>query len=330
MEPEGRRNEWLDAARAAMELEAEAITAAARRLDGNLSRAVDLMLAHSGKVVVTGIGKSGHVGKKIVATLCSTGTPAVFLHPAEATHGDLGVYTHGDPTLMISKNGTTAELVRLVPILRKLRSPLIGIVGNPASPLARQMDALLDATVEREADPNNLAPTASVIVALSLGHALAVALMLARNFSVEEFGRLHPGGQLGRNLRLSVRDAMHRGEEVAWASPEDSLKEVVILMTQRPLGAACIVDENGKLSGLITDGDLRRALRAHDDIRPLRAADVMTARPIVVGPDARLLEALRLMEDRPSEISVLPVTDPASGRCLGLIRLHDLYQASLG
>jgi arabinose-5-phosphate isomerase len=320
---------WLEAAREAMEIEAEAIRAAGRRLDNNLSRAVDLILAHPGKIVVTGLGKSGHVARKIVATLCSTGTPAAFLHPAEALHGDLGIYSPGDPTLMVSKSGNTAELLDLIPFLRDLPSPRIGILGNPKSPIAAAMDVVLDASVEREADPDNLVPTASATVALVLGHALTVALMRARNFSVDDFGRYHPGGHLGRSLRLIVSDVLHGREEVAWAWPEDSLKKVVIAMSHYPLGAACVADSAGKLIGLITDGDLRRALEAHDDIRGLAAADVMTANPVTIGPEARLLDALRLMEDRPSQISVLPVIDPANGECLGLLRVHDIYRADL-
>jgi arabinose-5-phosphate isomerase len=204
---------------------------------------------------------------------------------------------------------------------------LIGILGNAASPLAAQVDVLLDASVEREADPNNLAPTASAVVALALGHAVAIALMCARKFTPEEFGRFHPGGQLGRNLRLSVREAMHSGAEVAWVAPEATLKEVIIAMTRLPLGAACVVEEDGGLAGLITDGDLRRALSLHDDIRQLRAADVMTARPVSVGPETLLGEALELMERRTSQISVVPVVD-GDRRALGLLRLHDIYLGS--
>jgi arabinose-5-phosphate isomerase len=269
------------------------------------------------------------VARKIVATLCSTGTPAVFLHAAEASHGDLGIYAPGDPTLMVSKSGTTSELRQLIPFLRELPSRRIGILGNPSSPLAAEMDVVLDASVEREADPGNLAPTASATVALALGHALAIALMGARNFSPEEFGRYHPGGHLGRSLRLTVGEVLHGRGEVAWAKPDDSLKQVVIAMTHHPLGAACVVDATEKLIGLITDGDLRRALQAHDDIRELRAVDVMTANPATIAPEAKLMDALREMEDRPSQISVLPVVDPATGACLGLLRLHDIYRAEL-
>jgi arabinose-5-phosphate isomerase len=318
------KQEWLAAARTAIEIEAAALGRAAARLDHELIRAVDIILAQPGKIVVTGIGKSGHIARKIVATLCSTGTPAVFLHPAEAIHGDLGVYTPGDPTVLLSKNGSSRELLALVPVLRELNSPLIGILGGRNSPLAAQMDVLLDASVEREADPHNLAPTASAITALALGDALAVALICARQFTPLEFSRYHPGGQLGRNLLLAVREAMHSGDEVAMVHPAASLKEVIIAMTRRPMGGACVVSADGALAGFITDGDLRRALTTHDDIRALRAEDAMTRSPVTIGPDATLGQALERMERRPSQISVLPVVDEA-GRALGLLRLHDIY-----
>jgi len=321
------KEDWLAAARTAIEIEAASLSRAAARLDGELIRAVDLILASPGKVVVTGIGKSGHIARKIVATLCSTGTSAVFLHPAEAVHGDLGIYTPGDPTVLISKNGSSPELLQLVPLLRQFHSPLIGILGGTSAPLTRDLDVLLDASVEREADPNNLAPTASAVTALALGHALAIALMCARNFTKEEFGRYHPGGQLGRNLKLCVRQAMHTGEEVPSVPPDATLKEVIIEMTRRPLGGACVIDSQGKLEGFITDGDLRRALTKHDDIRSLSAGDAMTRRPVTIGPEATLGEALELMERRKSQISVLPVVD-SDGRALGLIRLHDIFGAS--
>ena len=316
--------EWLAAARSAIEIEAASLERAAARLDGELIRAVEVILEHPGKVVVTGIGKSGHIARKMAATLCSTGTAAVFLHPAEALHGDLGIYTPGDPTVLISKDGSSAELLALVPLLREFRSPLIGILGNRSGPLASRLDVLLDASVEREADPNNLAPTASAAAAMAIGDALAIALMRARNFTPEEFGRFHPGGQLGRNLRLSVREAMHALDEIAAVAPAVSLKEVIIAMTRRPWGAACVISESLLLEGLITDGDLRRALTTHDDIRGLRAGDVMTRSPISIRPDATLGEALDQMEGRASQISVLPVVD-AAGRALGLLRLHDIY-----
>jgi arabinose-5-phosphate isomerase len=318
------KEEWLAAARACIEIEAASLSRAASRLDGELVRAVDLILAHPGKVIVTGIGKSGHIARKIVATLCSTGTASVFLHPAEAVHGDLGIYTRGDPTVLISHHAASAELLALAPLLREFHSPLIGIFGNASSPLAGQMDVLLDASVEREADPNNLAPTASAVTALAVGDALAIALMCARNFTPEEFGRFHPAGQLGRNLNLSVGEVMHGAGEAAFVAPEDLLKNVIIAMTRRPLGGACVVDAHGALAGFVTDGDLRRALTSHDDIRGLRAADAMTRSPVTIGPGATLAEALEMMERRPSQISVLPVVD-GDGRALGVLRLHDIF-----
>ncbi len=320
---------WPAVARQVLEKTAQAITAVAARVDDSLSEAVRLILGHQGKVVVSGIGKSGHIGQKIAATLASTGTPAVFLHAAEAVHGDLGIYAPGDPSILISKSGATAELLRLVPVLRQFRSPLIAIVGNLQSPLAQQADVVLDARVEREADPLNLAPTCSTTVALALGDALAVTLMQARDFTDKDFARFHPAGQLGRNLWLKVADVMHRGDKVAWVQPDTPLREVIIAMTAKPLGAACVVNGAGCLLGLITDGDLRRALVKNDDIRGLLAEDCMTRNPLTITPEACLKEAARLMEDRPSQLSVLPVVDCQGNNCLGLIRIHDIYQPEL-
>jgi arabinose-5-phosphate isomerase len=318
---------WLAVAKEVMDAEAGAISLAATRLGNDLCQAVALILAHPGKVVVSGAGKSGQVAQKLAATLCSTGIPAVFLHPADAAHGDLGILSPGDPAVLISNSGATSELIRLIPALKQAQSPLIGIIGDRDSPLAKAVDVLLDASVNREASPDHPVPTVSTVVAMALGDALTVALMHARNFTADDFGRNHPGGQLGRNLRLQVKTAMHCGEEVAWAHRDDSLKAVVIAMTRRPIGAACVVGEDGRLEGLITDGDLRRALEAHDDIRGLHAADIMTIHPVAIDPEARLQDALKLMENRPRQIAVLPVVDPNSGRCLGLFRLHDIYQA---
>ena len=312
-----------------MQLEAEAIAAAAKRLDGDFARAVKLLQDHSGKVVVTGVGKSGCVAQKLAATLCSTGTPAVYLHPSDASHGDLGIYAPGDPTILISKSGTTSELVRLLPALRRLNSPLIGILGNRHSPLGREMDVLLDGSVRAEADSFNLAPTASTAVASALGDALALAVMQARRLTPEDFAQRHPAGQLGRNLRVLVEQVMHSGADVAWATPDSSMHSVIIGMNRCPLGAACVVDADGRLLGLITDGDLRRALENNEDIRHVRASDLMTKDPVTIAPGATLREALQMMEDRPSQISVLPVVDCSDNRCRGLLRLHDLYQAEL-
>lgn len=323
----GALNARLALAYSTMLAESDAILAAASRLNGSMTEAVELILNHSGKVVVSGVGKSGLVGQKIVATLCSTGTPAVFLHPTEALHGDLGVYEPGDPTILISKSGGTAELVRLVPLLRQFESPLIGILGSTEGELAAQVDVLLDGSVDSEADPCNIAPTNSAVVAMSLGDALASALMQAKNFTLDDFAKFHAGGQLGRNLLLTVQDAFHRRDAAASVQPTDTVKEVVVAMTRHPLGAACVVTKDGKLQGIITDGDLRRALQTHDDIRALRAAEIMTPSPIAVRLHTRLKDALALMENRPSQISVLPVVDEGN-HWLGLIRIHDIYRPS--
>jgi arabinose-5-phosphate isomerase len=310
-----------------MEMEAEAIACAARRLDGQFACAVRLIQEHTGKVIVTGLGKSGFVAQKLAATLCSTGTPAAFLHPVDALHGDVGIYAPRDPTILISKSGTTLELLRLLAVLHSLNSPLIGILGNRSSPLGKEMQIVLDASVRAEADPFNLAPTASSAVATALGDALALAVMQARKLTAEDFAQRHPAGQLGRNLRVTVQHVMHSGDEVAWATAASSMKAVIIAMNRCPLGAACVTGPGEELQGVITDGDLRRALQSVDEIRDVTAADVMTIRPVTVTPDATLQEALRLMEDRPSQISVLPVVE--GGRCVGLVRLHDLYQTDL-
>lgn len=313
-----------------MQIEAQAILAASERLGENLDRAAELILERRGKLIVAGIGKSGHVARKLAATLQSTGTPAVFLHASEAAHGDLGLCQPGDTALLLSKSGSTRELLELVPPLRAIGAPLIGILGAVSSPLGSEMDVVLDASVQREADPEAFTPTASSAVAMALGHALAIALMEARGFTKEHFLHLHAGGQLGRNLRVSVREVMHSGDEVAWVAPKLDLKAVVIEMSRLRLGAACVVTADKNLLGLITDGDVRRAFEKHDDIRGLAASDVMTASPISIEPDALIHDALCLMEDRPSQISVLPVVENATGKCLGLIRLHDIYHTGAG
>ncbi|MGA2053500.1 MAG: KpsF/GutQ family sugar-phosphate isomerase [Opitutales bacterium] len=315
----------LAAGRAVLSAEAEAVRAAAERLDAGFAKVVELIRAATGKVVVTGLGKSGLAARSLAATFCSLGTPAVFLHAAEAAHGDLGVVGRGDVVILVSKSGATPELVRLAPLARALEARLVALVGNPRSPLAEEADAVLDASVAREADPLGLAPTSSVVVALALGHALAVALAQARGFSADDFARAHPSGQLGRNLLVRVGDVMHGLAEIAVVAPKTSLREVVMAMTRCPLGAACVVEGAGELVGLVTDGDIRRALQKHDDIRPLTAVDVMTPRPVRVTPEITLGEALELMENRRSQISVLPVVD-AAGRCAGLLRLHDVYR----
>lgn len=319
------KSEILSLAKATLECEANSILASVKRLDENFVRAVETILAHKGKLLVCGVGKSGLVGQKITATLSSTGTPAVFLHACEAVHGDLGVYEPGDPTILISNSGATVECVRLIPILKSFNSPIIALVGNIDSPMGRESDIVLDASSQGEADPLGIVPTNSTTLAMAMGDALACALMKARGFSKEDFARFHPAGQLGRNLLLKVGDVMHSAKDCATATASTSVREVVIAMTQKPLGAACVLNSENKIEGFITDGDLRRMLQTVVDLDALKCADIMTKSPICISPDASLGKAVEVMEGRQSKISVLPVVNDA-GEFLGLLRLHDIYQ----
>ncbi|MEN8790983.1 MAG: KpsF/GutQ family sugar-phosphate isomerase [Lentimonas sp.] len=318
----------LEIGRQAMQAEAAAIESAAVRLGEGFERAIKTILAAKSKLVVCGIGKSGHIGGKLAATFSSSGIPSVFLHAAEAIHGDLGVYQPGDPTIVLSKSGSTAEVLRLMPLFKKFESPIIAIVGNVDSPIAQAADVVLDAGVEKEADPLNLMPTSSSTVSLAIGDALAAALVKARDFTAEDFAVYHPGGQLGRNLTMQVGEVMHPIERVACVSGEDSLREVVIRMTRFPLGAACIVDESNQLLGIITDGDIRRLLSGDGDILNKVVNECMTQNPISTHSTMRLGQALGIMEDRPSQISVLPVVEEGTAQFLGLLRIHDAYQPS--
>lgn len=309
-----------------MQAEAAAIVTAADRLGPSFGSAVETILAAPSKLVVCGIGKSGHVAAKLAASFSSTGTPAVFLHAAEAIHGDLGVYQPGDPTLLLSKSGSTAEVLRLVPFFKRFKSPIIAIVGKTDSPISEAADVVIDASVEQEADPLKLMPTSSSTVSLAIGDALAAALAQARNFTAEEFASFHPGGQLGRNLLLTVQEVMRPIAAVACVARDATLRDVVIAMTRAPLGAACVLSPAGSLEGIITDGDIRRILSTEADILEKKVGSCMTPGPVSARPDMTLGEAVRIMEDRRSQISVLPVVASEEGRCVGLIRLHDAYQ----
>lgn len=309
-----------------MEAEAAAIQVAAERLGEAFERAVRVILEARGKLVICGIGKSGHVGRKLAATFSSSGIPSVFLHAAEAIHGDLGVYQPGDPTIVLSRSGSTAEVLRLMPMFRRFESPVIAILGNPDSPIAAKADVVLDASVKNEADPLDLLPTSSSTVALALGDALVAALVEARDFTEEQFATFHPGGQLGRNLLMTVGEVMHPAENVACAGSEETLREVVIRMTRFPLGASCVVDGEGVLEGILTDGDVRRLLSQEGDILNFRVGDCMTRGPVTAHGGMTLGEAVRLMEDRSSQIAVLPVVADGGERFAGLLRLHDVYQ----
>jgi arabinose-5-phosphate isomerase len=309
--------------------ETAALAELAEKLSGDFAAATRLLLDNKGKVVLSGVGKSGLVAQKIAATFCSTGTPAIFLHSADAVHGDLGVFHPGDPAILVSKSGATAEVLRLVPTIKHFGSPIIAITCNAKSPLGRQADAVIEIPVRAEADPLGLVPTTSALLTLAVGDALAAALMVERGFQAADFARFHPAGQLGRNLLLTVGEVMHPIGRIAAVGPDAPLRELVIAMTEFPLGAACVLDPQGLLAGLVTDGDLRRALRQTADLSAKTAGDVMTRNPVRAAPGMSLGNAAQLMEARASQLSVLPVTDPDGLRCVGLIRIHDIYQSTL-
>ena len=308
--------------------EGEQLINAADRISEKMEIACDIITNHNGKIVISGMGKSGLIAQKIAATLCSIGNEAVFLHPAEAVHGDLGIYAPGDPTILISKSGATDEIVRLIPILKEFNSPLIGILGNMNSILSNEMDLVLDASVSKEVDPLAIVPTSSTTLTLAIGDALAAVLMVNKNFKREDFAKLHPAGDLGRRLKLKVKDIMQPIDKVAVVDSNDDLRNTVIKMTEKPQGAALVLDDEKILMGIITEGDLRRSLANEIDIDNCKANELMSANPIAIKIDSSLSEVISLMENRESQISVLPVVDQ-SNICLGLIRIHDIYQTQL-
>jgi arabinose-5-phosphate isomerase len=314
----------LHLARDVLDIEAEALAAVRARLDGAFVRACRLILAARGRVVVLGMGKSGHVGGKLAATLASTGTPAFFVHPGEASHGDLGMITREDVVIALSNSGETDEILLLVPLIRRMGVPLIAITGNPASTLAQEADVNLDGSVPREACPLGLAPTASTTAALALGDALAVALLEARGFSREDFSRSHPGGRLGRRLLVHIADVMAQGERVPRVPAGTPLPEALVEMTRKGLGFTAVVDGAGTLVGVYTDGDLRRTLAREGDIRTLAVDAVMTPQPTTVRADMLAAEAAEVMETR--RINALPVVDEA-GRLIGALNMHTLLAA---
>ena len=309
--------------------EGEELIKAADRIPDSVIQACEIIVNHPGKVVICGMGKSGLIGQKIASTLCSIGNKAVFLHASEAVHGDLGIYAPGDPTIVISKSGASEEMVRLIPILKEFKSPLIGILGNMKSPLVDQMDVVLDASVEKEADPLGIVPTSSTTLTLGIGDAMAAVLMTHREFNHDDFAKLHPAGDLGRRLRLTVKNIMQPIKNVAVVNKDDRLRKVVIDMTEKPQGAALVIDSNSQLLGLVTEGDLRRCLAEEGDIDQMTVSDVMTTDPVAINMGALLKDALILMEDRESQISVLPVVNGDGKSCAGLLRLHDIYQTNL-
>ncbi len=316
----------LTLARQVLEIEADALRALSNRLDHGFSDAVSLILACSGRVVVTGMGKSGHVGCKIAATLASTGTPAFFMHPGEASHGDLGMITPHDVVLALSNSGESSEIVSIVSLIKRRGAKLIAMTGNPGSTMAREADAHLNAAVDKEACPLNLAPTASTTAALALGDALAVALLDARGFSADDFARTHPGGSLGRKLLVHVRDIMHTGSALPQISQDASLKLALLEMTAKGLGMTAVVDSERRVAGVFTDGDLRRALEHALDLQQARVTDLMTHNPKTIHVDELAVAAVEKMETL--KINGLLVVDEHN-RLVGALNMHDLLRAGV-
>ena len=315
----------LESALRTIRIERDALSDLEDSIDGNFVRAVKLIYDSKGKVIVTGIGKSGQVAHKIASTLSSTGTPAVYLHPADALHGDLGIISPEDVVIAISNSGETSEVLSLIPYIKFVGVPLIAITGNEKSTLARKSDVLLLVKVKREACPLNLAPTASTTATLVLGDALAIALLELRGFTKEKFARLHPGGLLGKKLKL-VKEIMHTGDRVPRVSVKSSMREAILEMTSKGFGATTVVDEEGRLVGIITDGDLRRYIERGKDWNNGRVEDAMTGNPKVISPESLVGEALNLMEKY--KIMVLPVVDE-KGRPIGIIHLHDILGSGI-
>jgi arabinose-5-phosphate isomerase len=313
--------------------EADAIGKAAARLQpGEIESVIDLLANCKGKVVLLGVGKSGIIAQKIAATMTSSGTAAVYLHPSDALHGGLGIVTADDVVILLSNSGETDELIELLPYLKRRQVPLIAIVGNVKSSMAQRADAVIDASVDQEACPLNLAPTASTTVALAIGDALAMTLMQAKGLTESDFASNHPAGQLGKRLTLRVADLMHTGAENPTVGTDAAWMEIISAITHYGLGAVNVIDDHGRLTGIITDGDLRRSLQRigarEVAFANIRCDDLMTRDPVVTNAEMLAFDALRLMEDRPSQINVLPVVN-VDGTCVGLIRLHDIVRSGL-
>lgn len=315
-----------DSALRTLTVEQAAIDGLKSRLSDDFDRACELILACQGRVVVTGMGKSGHIGGKLAATLASTGTPAFFVHPGEASHGDLGMITRTDVVLALSNSGETGEVTALLPLLKRLDVPLVSMTGRPGSTLARHADAHLDSGVEREACPLDLAPTSSTTAALALGDALAVALLEARGFTTEQFALSHPGGSLGKRLLLRVQDIMHSGERLPRVALGSPLRDALVEITRQGLGFTCVINTDGTLAGVYTDGDLRRTLDEHRDVLRLTVDEVMTTPGRRITPDVLAAEAVRIMED--NKITALAVVDEDQ-HPIGALHMHDLLASGV-
>lgn len=313
-------------AKEVLAIEAQAVSDLASRLDARFEDAIRILLQCRGRVVVSGIGKSGHIARKIAATLASTGTPAFFIHPAEASHGDLGMVTRDDVFVALSNSGETAELLILIPVLKRQGAKLVALTGNPESTLGREADVHLYAGARQEACPLNLAPTASTTAALALGDAIAVALMRARGFTQDEFARSHPGGALGRKLLTTVRDVMRSGTDAPRISINATLTDALLEMSRGRMGMTAVVDDGQAVKGIFTDGDLRRAIAKGLDMRTTMIRDIMSVSPRTIGPDRLAAEAAEIMER--GKVTQLLVVDDG-GRLLGALNIHDLFRGKV-
>jgi len=319
-------SELIQSAQRTLRLELEAVEGLLARIDDSFVKACELILASKGRVVVVGMGKSGHIGNKIAATLASTGTPAFFVHPAEASHGDMGMITRDDVILALSNSGSTAEIVTLLPLIKRLGIKLVSLTGNPDSPLAQAAEVNLDARVEQEACPLNLAPTSSTTASLVLGDCLAIALLEARGFTAEDFAFSHPGGALGRRLLLKVENVMHSGDELPQVARGTLLKDALFEMSRKGLGMTVIVEADGTLAGIFTDGDLRRSLDRNIDVHTTLIDQVMTVHGKTARAEMLAAEALKIMEDH--KIGALVVVD-REDRPTGALNMHDLLRAGV-
>lgn len=316
----------LKTAKNVLKIEANAIKKLITRLDESFINAVDILYSCKGRVIVTGMGKSGWIGNKIAATFASTGTPSFFLHPAEGSHGDLGMVVKDDVVLAISNSGETKEINEILPIIKRLGVKLISITGNLHSLLAKESDVILDGRIDKEACPLGLAPTASTTVALALGDALAISLLKKRGFKKEDFALFHPGGQLGKKLLLKVENLMHKGIEIPIVSQDASMKKTIIEITSKKLGLTIVVDKKGKLLGIITDGDLRRAIEKHSNIMERKAMEIMTQNPKTIKSSSLAVEALRVMEK--NSITSIVIQDKKK-KPEGIIHLHDILRSGI-
>ncbi|MBJ6609055.1 MAG: KpsF/GutQ family sugar-phosphate isomerase [Candidatus Thiothrix moscowensis] len=320
-----KATDLLALAKAVIDTEIAALSALPERLDTDFLHACEAILACKGRVIVTGMGKSGHIGNKIAATLASTGTPAFFLHPGEASHGDLGMIVNGDVIIALSNSGTSEEILAILPVIRRLDVRIIAMTGNPTSPLAQAADFHIDTGVDKEACPLGLAPTSSTTAALVMGDALAVALLEVRGFTAEDFARSHPGGRLGKRLLVHVRDIMHTGDQIPRVTPEVSLQQAILEMTRKKLGMTAVTRDDGTLLGIFTDGDLRRSFEKGQSLQEQPISALMTHHCQQIAPDSLAVEALNQMQAH--AITVLPVVQ--TGRITGIIHMHDLLRAGI-